>query len=103
MACLHSIQIYVIGLEVPNLKVKPFNACNATDVDYGYNNVHWYRDEFVIIIWSAVVLALVHILFEMMLSRKEEQAFFIVFLLSPYHDRFVPDYKEDIEFRENAH
>ena len=101
MASLHTIQIYAIGLEDPSLKVKPFNACNATDIpNSGYNAtyvedtaledhdqlnfVHMHPDEFVIIIWSAVVVALVHILFEMKFSTKREQSFFGLFILFDY-------------------
>ena len=102
MACLHTIQIYAIGLEDPNLKVKPFNACNvatddvektasAEDLDQ-LNFVHMHPDEFVIIIWSAFVLALVHILFEMKFSTRREQSFFLLFImLSPNFSSCDPD------------
>ena len=107
MACLHTIQIYAIGLEDPNLKVKPFNACNATNIiDSGYNAtdvedaledhdqnnfVHMHLKEFVIIIWSGVVLAFVHILFEIMFSTKREQSFFLWFIMVAYATEFDPD------------
>ena len=105
MACLHTIQIYAIGPEDHNLKVKPFNACNSTDlVDSAYNVtdvkqprsedlnfVHTNQNQFVIIIWSAVALAIVHVLFEMMFSTKREQSFFLWFMLSPYLEKYDSD------------
>ena len=55
------------------------------------NFVHMHPDEFVIIIWSAVVVALVHILFEMMFSTKREQSFFGLFILVPYEEECDAD------------
>ena len=115
MACLHTIQIYAIGLEDPNLRVKPFNACNSTDVDdSGYNAtdvedstledqfnfVHMHPEEFVIIIWSAFVVALVHILFEEKFSTKREQSFFLWFILAPYLKGCDPD-DDKVKFQDN--
>ena len=117
MACLHTIQIYAIGLEDPNLRVKPFNACNSTDVDdSGYNAtdvedsasedldqlnfVHMHPDEFVIVIWSTVAVALVHILFEEKFSTKREQSFFLWFILAPYLKGCDPD-DDKVKFQDN--
>ena len=70
---------------------------NTTDVeDFAsedqLNFVHMHPPgEFVIIKWSAVVVALVHILFEMMFSTKREQSFFGLFILVPYEEECDPD------------
>ena len=99
MACLHTIQIYAIGLEDPDLLLKPFNLCTyeATKVDKSplegkLNTVHKYenQNEFVLITWGAVVLTLVHILLENWFPTKREQSFFLYFILYPYLDECEP-------------
>ena len=78
---------------------------NTTDVeDFAsedqFNFVHMHPEEFVIIIWSAFVVALVHILFEEKFSTKREQSFFLWFILAPYLKGCDPDV-DKVKFQDN--
>ena len=106
MACLHTIQIYAIGLEDPSLEVKPFNSCNSTDVENTasedqLNFIHMHPEVFVTIIWIVVILALAHILIEMKFSTKREQSFFLMFISNPYLKGCDPDDDDKDKFQDN--
>ena len=103
MACLHTVQIYAIGSEgQESLLVKPFNTCltaNDTTMDQTLkdqaeklNMVHSNQLLFIIIIWSAVVVSLIHSVIEAYYTTKRERAFFFEFVLFSYNELWDPDW-----------
>ena len=103
MACLHTVQIYAIGSEgQESLLVKPFNTCltaNDTTLDQTLkdqeeklNMVHSNQALYIIIIWSAVIMSLIHSVIEAFYTTKRERAFFFEFVLFSYNMLWDPDW-----------
>ena len=104
MASLHTIQVY--GLEDDeSLYVNSFNICenttatgnNTSTGELNYINSH--KSLFIVIIWSAVIVALFHLIIEAKYATRNEQVFFWFFIVNtPY---LAPDpHGEDLEMQE---
>ena len=102
MACLHTIQFAIGSEDQESLIVKPFNLCNydenSESDDDDLNSVHEDRKLYVMVVWSAVVCALMHIMIETKYSTTREQPFFLWFILDAYDNEFDQD--KDVELQE---
>ena len=102
MAILHTIQVYGLGFEHESLFVNSFNICENATVVNGTNFIDienatvingigdangelYYVSEnpafFIGVIWSAVGVALFHLIIEGNFATRDEQTFFGYFIL----------------------
>ena len=84
MASLHTFQVY--GLEDDeSLLVNSFNICEnttATGNNGEVNYINSHKTLFIGIIWSAVFVALIHLIIEAKYATRKEQVFFGTFILT---------------------
>ena len=106
MASLHTIQVYGLD-DDESLNVNSFNICenttatgnNTSTGELNYINSH--KSLFIVIIWSAVIVALFHLIIEAKYATRNEQVFFGNFIFIHFDRDLAPDPRgEDLEMQE---
>ena len=87
MASLHTIQVYGLD-DDESLHVNSFNICENTTAPENststgeLNHINSHKNLFIVIIWSTVIVALLHLIIEAKYATRNEQVFFWFFIVN---------------------
>ena len=81
MASLHTIQVYGLD-DDESLHVNSFNICENTTSTGELNHINSHKNLFIVIIWSTVIVALLHLIIEAKYATRNEQVFFWFFIVN---------------------
>ena len=108
MACMHTIQVYDFGFENDeSLLINPFNICKNSTLSRNstfngeLNYVNSRPSLFIGIIWSAVIVSLLHQIFEAKFAARNEQVCFGTFLTVVWYSSLAhEENNEDLEMQD---
>ena len=93
MTMLHTIQLHGIGLEdQESLKMKPFDIChyNSTTTNGKINTIHSNSSIFILMLWSIVIVALLHLIVESKMAHRRTFVFWMFFLINTFNEDDLP-------------